>query len=252
MQRPPLRLPEEIPDGTVAFVTGASGAIGGAICRDLDRMGLRVAVGYCVHDNEASALADSLVNETVTCQVDVSDWESVVAAEKEVRTQLGPAGVVVNCGGIRLDGLMVGQAIDDWRRVIDVNLIGTFHVIRATLSGMMSARFGRVVNIVSPAGLIGNAGQTAYSASKAGVIGMTRSLAREYARRNITANAVAPGFVDTAMTSSLPASARDALLGRAAISRAAQPEEIASGVSFLVRNGYVTGQVLSIDGGLTI
>jgi 3-oxoacyl-[acyl-carrier protein] reductase len=170
----------------------------------------------------------------------------------DVTERLGPVSVVVNSGAVRKDGLMATQSVCEWTETIQVNLLGTFHVIRAVLPGMLQRRWGRVVNVVSPAGLMGSRGQTAYSASKAGVIGLTRSLALECGRRNVTVNALSPGFMETELTRAVPDDIREGYLARTAVRRFATPEEVAAGVELLVDSDYMTGQVLSIDGGLAI
>ena len=151
-----------------------------------------------------------------------------------------------------MDGLMATQSVDDWTATINVNLIGTFHTCRAVLPSMLRQRWGRIINVVSPAGLIGSRGQTAYSASKAGVMGLTRSLALECGKRKVTVNALSPGLMATALTEEMPDEVRKALLERTAFSRLGQPEEIAKGVELLLDADYMTGQVLSIDGGISI
>jgi 3-oxoacyl-[acyl-carrier protein] reductase len=238
--------------GKVALVTGASGALGSAVARLLDRKGYRLALHYATNEAAAKKVQTGLTNDSVTVRADVGDWEQVTAMVDDVAGRLGPVAVLVNSGAVRRDGLMASQSVHEWAATIQVNLIGTFHVTRAVLPGMLHQRWGRVVNVVSPAGLIGSRGQTAYSASKAGVIGMTRSLALECGRRNVTVNALSPGFMETELTDEVPADVRDNFLRRTAVRRFATPEEVAAGVDLLVESAYMTGQVLSIDGGLAI
>jgi 3-oxoacyl-[acyl-carrier protein] reductase len=238
--------------GRVALVTGASGALGGAIARVLDRQGYRLALHYSANEVAAKRLQTELTNEAVTVQADVADWESVRAMTDEVADRLDPVSVVVNSAAIRRDGLMATQSVPDWTATIQINLIGSFHVARAVLPEMLRRRWGRVINVVSPAGLIGSSGQTAYSASKAGLVGLTRSLALECGRRNVTVNALSPGFMDTELTRGVPEEVRQTFLRRTAVRRFATPEEVAAGVELIVASDYLTGQVLSIDGGLAI
>lgn len=235
----------------VALVTGAGGGLGRAIALVLDRLGLSVAAHYNSNAEGAKQLADALQNESILVQADCSDWESVRLMEERVRSELGPVTVLVNSGAVRIDGLMAAQAPAEWARVIEVNLIGVFHVCRAVLPRMLAQRDGRIVNIVSPAGLGGSEGQTAYSASKAGVIGMTRSLALECAKRRVTVNALSPGFMATALTEDVPEAARDRIVERIPLRRITTPEEVAEAVAFIVQTPYMTGQVVSVDGGLS-
>jgi 3-oxoacyl-[acyl-carrier protein] reductase len=236
----------------VALVTGGSGALGSAIAKLLDSRGFRVALHYANNEAGARKAQADLTNPSMAVQADVADWDSVRAMEESVREELGPVAVLVNSGAIRRDGLMATQSVTDWQLTIQTNLVGTFHTCRAVLPEMLRGRWGRIINIVSPAGLIGSAGQTAYSASKAGVIGLTRSLALECGRRKVTVNALSPGFMKTELTESVPEQQQQAFLDRTALRRAGTPEEVATGVGLLLDADYMTGQVLSIDGGLSI
>jgi 3-oxoacyl-[acyl-carrier protein] reductase len=237
-------------DGRVALVTGASGALGAAVARELDSAGVRLALHYSSGRARAEAVQASLSQRSVLVEADLSSWEQTDAAAEEVSGALGPVDMLVNCAAIRRDVLMAMQGPAEWRRVIDVNLVGTFHACRAVVARMMQRRWGRIINIVSPAGLLASPGQTAYSASKAAVIGMTRSLAAECGRRGVTVNALSPGFMQTPMTESVPPAVLDALSSRLAIPRFGEPSEIARAVAFIARSPYMTGQVLSLDGGL--
>jgi len=237
---------------TVALVTGASGALGAACAKVLDGMGYRVALHYTNSADRARKLAAELSNPTLVGHADVGDWTSVTAMVEQVTEGLGQISVLVNSGAIRRDGLMATQSVLDWTATIQVNLIGTFHTCRAVLPAMLRARWGRIINVVSPAGLIGSRGQTAYSASKAGVIGLTRSLAVECGRRNVTVNALSPGFMATTLTEGLPEEVRQGFADRTPIRRFVTPDEVANGVELLVSSDAMTGQVLSIDGGLGI
>lgn len=236
----------------VALVTGASGALGAAISTVLDDMGFSLALHYAGNESAAKELGERLTNPAMTVQADVGDWLAVTAMAAAVADELGPVGVVVNSGGVRKDGLMATQSVQEWANTIQVNLLGTFHVTRAVLPGMLRSRWGRVINVVSPAGLIGSRGQTAYSASKAGVVGMTRSLALECGRRNVTVNALSPGFIETELTREVPEEVRQDFLRRTAVRRFATADEVAAATRLLVESDYMTGQVLSIDGGLAI
>ncbi|MGP4115085.1 SDR family oxidoreductase [Streptomyces sp. 4N509B] len=236
----------------VALVTGASGALGAACARVLDARGFRVALHHVENEDSARKLAAELNNPTALVRADVADWSSVTAMVEQVTDELGPVSVLVNSGAVRRDGLMATQSVSEWTSTIQVNLIGTFHTCRAVLPGMLGARWGRIVNVVSPAGLIGSRGQTAYSASKSGVIGMTRSLALESARRHVTVNALSPGFMVTELTRDVPDAVRDTFADRTPIRRFVTPDEVARGVELLVDSAAMTGQVLSIDGGMSV
>lgn len=234
----------------VALVTGGSGALGAAVCRELDAMGFSVAIHYAANERGALAVQKDCTNESLACRADVASWDDVKAMEDLVRERLGPVSVLVNTAAVRLDGLMATQTCADWHRTIEVNLLGTFHTCRVCVPHMLTARWGRIVNVVSPIGLTGNAGQTAYAASKAGVVGLTRSLALECGRRGVTANALSPGFMESAMVASVPEVTRKELLGRTAIRRVIDPAEVAAAVRFLVESPAVTGTVLPVDGGM--
>lgn len=236
----------------VALVTGASGALGAAVASVLDSRGYRIAVHYSSGEKRAKEVSARLRGESMVVQADVSDWKSVSAMVERVQSELGTVSVLVTSSAVRRDGLMATQSVDEWTQTIQVNLLGTFHACRAVLPKMLSQRWGRIITVVSPAGIIGSSGQTAYSASKAAVIGMTRSLALECGRRNVTVNALSPGFMSTALTEGLPEQARQRILERSAIRRAATPAEVARGVELLLDAGYMTGQVLSIDGGVCV
>ena len=237
--------------GKLALVTGGSGALGGAIAVALDRAGHSVVVQYCTHVDEAERVVRALNHRSASIEADVADWSSVRHMEESIREALGHVDIVVNSAAIRRDGLLAGQAVDEWRQVIEVNLLGSFHVTRAVLPEMLRRRWGRIVNVISPAGIRGNPGQTAYGASKAGVLGMTRALALECAKRGVTVNALSPGYMETAMTNDLTASAREAIQERIPVGRVTTPEEVAEAINFIVSSPYLTGQVISIDGGLT-
>lgn len=236
----------------VALVTGASGALGAAIATLLDARGFRLALHYAGNEDAVRKLQAELGNESVVVQADVGSWDAVRSMESAVREALGPVSVLVNSGAVRRDGLMATQSVTDWHATIQTNLLGTFHTCRATVPDMLRQRWGRIINVVSPSGLIGSRGQTAYSASKAGVIGLTRSLALECGKRKVTVNALSPGFMETGLTDEVPDEVRGSFLDRTAVRRFGTPEEIALGVGLLVDADYMTGQVLSIDGGLSV
>ncbi|HBF82704.1 MULTISPECIES: SDR family oxidoreductase [Streptomyces] len=239
-------------DGRVALVTGASGALGAAVARVLDHRGYRLALHYTSGEDRARKVAAGLSGPSALVRADVADWTATRDMVERVRAELGGISVLVNAGAIRRDGLMVTQSVDDWTRTVAVNLSGTFHTCRAALPDMMRNRWGRIVNVVSPAGLHGSPGQTAYSASKAGVLGMTRSLALECGRFGVTVNALSPGLMATALTEELPAEVGAALVARTAFGRTGTPDEVARGIELLLDADYMTGQVLSIDGGMSI
>jgi 3-oxoacyl-[acyl-carrier protein] reductase len=240
------------PDHPVALVTGASGGLGQALALELDALGCRVAVHYNSAEAHAHAVRDKLKNYSVVVTGDVGSWDAVTKMYQQISEQLGPIDVLVNNGAIRKDALMAMQSPQDWRQVIDTNLIGTFHTARIAVPYMLRQRWGRIINIVSPSGLIATAGQTAYSASKAGVIGLTRTLAAECGRRGVTVNALSPGFMVTTMTKDLSATVMDGMQSKSPIPRFATPEEVARSAGFFLDNDYMTGQVISIDGGISI
>ena len=243
-----------------AVVTGSSRGIGRAVAEELARAGFDVCVN-CSSERGLSGvqqLADQLAAEhgvraiAVAANVaDAAEAEALVAAAHEA---FGRVDVLVNNAGITRDGLIARMKEEDFDAVIDVNLKGTFNCCKAAAQRMMKQRFGRIVNLSSVVGVAGNAGQANYAASKAGVIGLTKSLARELAARNVTANAVAPGFIATDMTDALSEKQREAILGRIAAKRLGAPEDVAALVRFLASEeaGYITGQVVCIDGGMSL
>lgn len=244
-------------ENKVAVVTGGSRGIGRAIALDLARQGAAVVVNY----NKSSEQADAVVNEIQAAggkasafQADVSDFEQASNLIKYAIDTFGDLHILVNNAGITRDGLIMMMSAEDWNAVVDTNLSSTFNCSKVAVRHMMRKRFGRIVNISSVSGQMGNAGQTNYSASKAGQIGFTKALAREVATRNVTVNAVAPGFVDTEILDAMSAEVLEAALKMVPLGRKAQPEEIAYAVSFLVSDqaGYITGQVLGVDGGMAM
>lgn len=246
------RIANRRPEHPVALVTGASGGLGGALAVELDSYGCRVALHYHSSGEEARAIQSRLAHDSVVVQADVACWESVTELHERVISELGEVDVLVSNAAIRNDTLMVRQAPASWRQVIDTNLVGTFHVCRVVLPTMLKRRWGRIVNIVSPSGLIATPGQTAYSASKAGMIGLTRALAAECGRRGVTVNALSPGFMETRLTAGVSQRFKDTMADNLPIPRFTTPDEVAGAVSVFLDNDYVTGQVLSVDGGVSI
>lgn len=239
-----------------ALVTGASRGIGRASALALAEDGLRVACGYSTDDGggkETVRMIEDAGGTAAAFRADVADEEQVTELSRAVAEWAEAPLVLVACAGINRDGLTVKYRAADWRRMLDVNLTGAFLCIKAVLPPMLRARWGRIVTVSSVAGLRGNAGQAAYSASKSGLIGLTRSVAREYGGRGITANAVCPGLIQTEMTSDLPDKARGALDREIPAGRMGKPEEVAAVVRLLAGEGasYVNGAVWTVDGGLS-
>lgn len=237
----------------VALVTGGSGGIGAATCRALATEGFHVLVGYGGNAASAEEVAASCDGSAEALQVDVTDEDSVSAAIGQA-TNAGTLAVVVNNAGVAHDDLLLRLDPARFDRTLQVNLRGAYLVSRAALRPMLRARHGRIISIASVVALRGNVGQTAYAASKAGLIGFTKSLAREVARKGITANVVAPGFVATAMTDQLPEAARESLVDLAPTGRPVEADEVAAAVRYLASDaaGSVTGSVLPVDGGAGI
>ena len=238
----------------VALVTGASRGIGRAIATTLGERGFIVA-GTATSDNGAGNITDYLKAAGVKGQgynMNVTDVESIADAMKQIKADLGDPLVIINNAGITKDNLFLRMKQDEWDAVIDTNLSSSFRVVKACIKSMAKARWGRVINVSSVIGSMGNAGQVNYGASKAGLEGFTRSLAREIASRNVTVNAVAPGFIQTDMTDELPEAQREAILGQVPLARLGLPEEIAKAVAFLASDdaGYITGETLHVNGGM--
>ncbi len=238
----------------VALVTGGSRGIGKAISSHLAGAGAKVALADVVDTAQIQASADEIGGGAIAVSADVTNPDDCGAAVSQVEEALGPIDVLVNNAGITRDGLLIRMADADWSAVLDVNLKGVFNMTKVVVRGMMKRRSGRVVNIASVVGITGNAGQANYSASKAGVIGFTKTIAKELASRGVLVNAVAPGFIDTDMTKALPESAREALLKLIPLSRLGSPDDVARAVLFLSSDlaSYITGQVLVVDGGMVM
>lgn len=239
-----------------ALVTGASRGIGRAIALALAGAGARVAVNYRTDEDGAEATCAAIREaggEALPVRADVGVAEEVASMLREIRERFGDIDILVNNAGNTRDGLLVRMDEEDWDSVIQTHLRGAYLLTRAVLRPMLRRHAGRIVNITSVAGLVGNPGQTNYSAAKAGLIGFTRSLAREIGSRQVTVNAVAPGLVATAMSDAIPEEARAAMAERVPLGRVGSPEDIAQAVLYLVSPAaaYVTGQVLVVDGGLS-
>jgi 3-oxoacyl-[acyl-carrier protein] reductase len=246
-----------IEEGRVAIVTGGTRGIGRAIALRLAAEGANVAVSYRSNDDAAEETAEAVRAAGVACEVfkgDVASPEDVQALFKGVSDVFGRVDILVNNAGITRDNIMMRMKEDEFDEVLRTNLGGTYLCTRAALRPMVRARWGRIVNVSSVVGLVGNAGQANYAASKAGIIGFTKSVAREVAQRGITANAVAPGYVETELTGSLPEEVKDRIRSQVPMGRFGEAEEVAEVVAFLAGEGagYVTGQTIAVDGGMTM
>ncbi len=238
-------------EGQVAVVTGSTRGIGRAIAEQLYGAGAKVAIVGRTAD-PARAIAAELGERAAGFGCDVTDRAQVERLIDSAEERLGPLSILVNNAGITRDNLLLRLTDEDWDAVLDANLKGAFLATRAVIKGMMKRRAGRIINVSSIVGLVGNKGQANYAASKAGLIGFTRAVAREYASRNILVNCVAPGYIETEMTAALPPEAQGALLGQISLGRLGQPADVAGAVLFLASDlaGYITGQVLVVDGGM--
>ncbi len=239
--------------GKCALVTGASGGIGASIARVLHGAGATVALSG-TREGPLQALADELGGRAHVLPCNLSDPAAVEALPKQAAEAMGAVDILVNNAGITRDNLFMRMSDDEWQSVIDVNLTATFKLSKGVLRGMMKARWGRIVNISSVVGATGNPGQGNYAAAKAGMVGMSKSLAYEVASRGITVNAVAPGFIETAMTDKLTDDQKAAIMGQIPAGRMGTPEEIAAAVLYLAspEAAYVTGTVLHVNGGMAM
>jgi 3-oxoacyl-[acyl-carrier protein] reductase len=239
--------------GRVALVTGASRGIGRAVAKALALQGAGVFLGArdAARVSQVAHEIESIGGVAWPLALDVADRASVERAFAALLESAGRLELLVNNAGITRDNLLLRMKPEDWDAVLATNLTGAFHCTQLALKPMLKQRFGRIVNLTSVVGLTGNAGQANYAASKAGIVGFTKSVAREVASRGITVNAVAPGFIETDMTAAMTDKAREAMLGVIPLGRVGQPEDVAGAVSFLVSEAaaYVTGQVLGVDGG---
>jgi 3-oxoacyl-[acyl-carrier protein] reductase len=233
-------------EGRTALVTGGSRGIGQAIAAELATAGADVVIGYRSGGEEAAGIANDIGCRAV--QADVSNPEEA----KRLVQEAGEVDVLVNNAGVTRDGLLARMSDEDWRTVLDTNLGGTFNTCRAAIRGMMKRRSGAIVNVSSIVGVHGNPGQTNYSASKAGIIGFTKALARELGSRGVRANVVAPGYISTRLTNELPEELQQAMLANTPLGRFGDPEDVAGAVRFLCSDAaaFITGEVLLVDGGL--
>lgn len=240
-----------------AIVTGGSRGIGRAVAVRLAKDGMNLVINY--RGNSAAAeeterLCRELGAEVLLVQGDVSRAEDCEKLAEQAKEAFGRVDVLVNNAGITRDGLLARMTEEDFRAVLDVNLVGPWNMMKAVNRIMMKQRYGRIVNLSSVTGLMGNMGQTNYAAAKAGILGMTKSYAREVASRGITVNAVAPGFIDTDMTEAMPEGAKDKIVTGIPMGRTGKPEDVAEAVAFLASEqaGYITGEVLRVDGGMAM
>jgi 3-oxoacyl-[acyl-carrier protein] reductase len=238
--------------GEIALVTGASRGIGAAIAARLAALGATV-IGTATSESGAAAVGERLSGQGGHGRVlDVADPASVDVLLDEVTKDFGPVSILVNNAGITRDQLLMRMKDEDWDAVINTNLSSIFRTSKAVMRGMMKARHGRIINIASVIGLTGNAGQANYAAAKAGIIGFSKSMAREVGSRGITVNVVAPGFIETDMTRDLPEAQKEAMLGQIALGRLGSPDDIAEAVAFLAgpAGAYITGETLHVNGGM--
>ena len=239
----------------LAFVTGATRGIGNSIALTLAENGYNIALNYRAENEELLKTKDKIEKLNVKCfltKCDVSKFDECQKSVKDIIEEFGSIDVLVNNAGITKDSLLIRMKEEDFQKVIDVNLMGTFNVTKNVINYMIKAKKGRIINLASVVGISGNAGQTNYSASKAGIIGFTKSLAKEVASRNILVNAIAPGFIETNMTEVLKNEIKEEIMKQIPLGRFGKPQDVANLVKFLVseESSYITGQVINIDGGM--
>ncbi|MCP5088758.1 MAG: 3-oxoacyl-[acyl-carrier-protein] reductase [Rhodobacteraceae bacterium] len=239
--------------GKCALVTGASGGIGGAIARGLHQQGATVALSG-TREGPLNDLATELGERAHVCPCNLGDADAVNALAGQATEAMGGIHILVNNAGVTRDNLFMRMKEEEWQTVIDINLTSTMRLMKSVMRPMMKQKWGRIINITSIVGVTGNAGQVNYAASKAGMIGMTKSYAQEIASRGITANCVAPGFIETAMTAELPDTVKETMLGGIPMGRMGAADEIASAVTYLASEeaSYVTGQTLHVNGGMAM
>ncbi len=239
-------------EGQIALITGASRGIGKAILLALGRAGATV-IGTATSEAGAESISQYIAEAGLNGQgmvLTVNDTDSIDEALNRIKTDFGAVAILVNNAGITNDALLMRMKTEQWDQVIDTNLNSIFRMSKAVSRDMMKARYGRIINIASVVGVMGNAGQTNYAATKAGVIGFSKSLAREVGSRGITVNVVAPGFISTDMTDALPEAQKQALLNNVAMAKLGTPEDVAEAVVFLAKADYITGETLHVNGGL--
>lgn len=242
-------------EGLTALVTGASRGIGREIARCFAKEGANVGVNFNTSETEADSIAtelESLGTKTWVYPADTSDLEQVKGMKASVEKHLGKIDILVNNAGINIDKMFVKMSAEDWSRVISVNLTGFFNTTHVFIDHILASKQGRIINITSIVGQMGNIGQVNYASSKAGIIGMTKALAREMARKNVTVNAIAPGFIETDMVRGIPQAVKDKVLAGIPMNRFGQPSEIASAAIFLASKeaAYITGHVMNVNGGM--
>jgi 3-oxoacyl-[acyl-carrier protein] reductase len=250
-------LPDRELEGRVALVTGGSRGIGAAVCTELGAAGAEVVVNYASSADAAEAVCEGIRaagGSATAVAGDISSPEGAAALVSQVESEVGPIAILVCNAGITRDNLIMKLSDDDWRAVVDTNLGGAFFTCRAVARPMLKRRGGAIVTMSSVVGVHGNAGQTNYAASKAGLIGLTKALAKELGGRGVRVNAIAPGYISTELTDALPEAAREAILGQTPLGRLGDPADVARAVRFLVSDAaaFVTGDVLAVDGGLGI